>query len=305
MVGSVTPDARGAEMLRSGTVALAMALTLLPVAAARADTAPGAPGAPVTWTSADKHGFGTSATPASRVWFTLGQGGLTEVFYPDLGTPSVRTLDLVISDGRTFAERDSAASRRAVRPLGDEVYRQVNEEPGRFRVVKTYATDPARDVVLVDVRLTSLTGRKLSAYAVLDPSLGNDGMDDSGTSTPHALLARDATMGSALVASPRFTRTSSGYLGTSDGYTDLQDFRMDWTYASAPDGNVVQTARTQLTGLRGGRRTTLALGFGSDAATARSAARASLADGRAQTAYARGWARYLAGLKRSPATADR
>ncbi len=289
----------------AGVALLAAALTMSMTTAARAATAPGAPGANATWTSADKHGFGTSATTASHVWFTLGQGGMTEVFYPDLGTPSVRTLDLVVSDGKTFAERDSAASRRAVQPLGDLVYRQVDEEPGRFRVVKTYSTDPARDVVRVAVRLTSLSGRKLSAYAVLDPSLSNNGMDDSGTSTRHALVAGDASMGSAMVASPQFTRTSSGYLGASDGYTDLQDFHMDWTYTSAPDGNVVQTGRTQLTGLRGGRRTTLAVGFGSGPAAARSAARASLADSTAQQAYARGWARYLAGLKRPPAAANR
>src|ERR1700750_2802898 len=118
-------------------------------------------------------------------------------------------------------------------------------------------------------------------------------MDERGTSTAHALLASDATMGSALVASPRFTRTSSGYLGTSDGYTDLQDFRMDWRYTSAPDGNVVQTGRTALTGLRGGRRTTRALGFGAAPAAARSAARATLAAGadRVERRYARGWTR--------------
>src|SRR5689334_14897999 len=99
-------------------VRLAMLTTVLALGAtatAHAQTAPGAPGAKATWTSADKHGFGTATGTASRVWFTLSQGGATEVYYPDLGTPSVRTLDLVVSDGRTFAERDSAASRRTVR----------------------------------------------------------------------------------------------------------------------------------------------------------------------------------------------
>jgi glucoamylase len=292
-------------VLASAAVA---ALALSPVA--RADTAPGAPGAPATWTSADKHGFGTSTTPASRVWFTLGRGGMTEAFYPDLGTPSVRTLDLVVSDGRTFAERDSQASRRTVQPLvdGSLTYRQIDEEPGRFRVTKTYTTDPARSVVLVDVRLESLTGHKLSAYAVLDPSLGNDGMDDTGTSTRDALLASDAgsPVASALVASPAFTRTSSGYLGTSDGYQDLRDFRMDWTYASAPGGNVVQTGQTALTGLRDGQQATLALGFGADPVAAQSAARASLSAGAGavERAYAHGWASYLASLKPPPAAAD-
>ena len=54
------------------------------------------------------------------------------------------------------------------------------------------------------------------------------------------------------MGSPAFTRTSSGYLGTpSDGWEDLKDFRMDAKYLSAPNGNVVQTALTSLTGRQG------------------------------------------------------
>ena len=55
------------------------------------------------WTEADKDGYGTSAGTASKVWHTLDDGRLTEVFYPDLQTPSVRTLDFVVSNGKTFA----------------------------------------------------------------------------------------------------------------------------------------------------------------------------------------------------------
>src|SRR4051812_24940790 len=56
-----------------------------------AQTAPGAPGDPAIWTPADKDGFGTANTTASKVWHPLERGRLTEVYYPDLGTPSVRT----------------------------------------------------------------------------------------------------------------------------------------------------------------------------------------------------------------------
>jgi glucoamylase len=288
--------------------AVAVAVALAP--AAHADTAPGAPGANATWTPADKDGFGTATTTASRVWHTLADGALTEVYYPDLGTPSARTLDFVISDGRTFAERDDQASKRTVQ-LADArslTYRQVNEEPGRFRITKTYVTDPSRNVLLIDVRLESLTGHALDAYTVYDPGLGNDGMDDNGTSGADVLRATDSgsPVASALVAAPAFTRTSSGYLGTSDGWTDLKDFRMDWRYTAAPNGNLVQTGRTALTGLGDRQQTTIALGFGADATAAESAARASLGGGFgvARTAYDAGWHGYLAGLKPAPASAD-
>jgi len=293
----------------SAIVALATLSLVLPTAA-RAQTAPGAPGDNAIWTPADKDGYGTSTTRSSKVWHTLDDGRLTEVYYPDLGTPSVRTLDFVVSDGETFAERDSDAAIRAV-DLADSrslTYRQVNEEPGRFRITKTYVTDPGRNVLLVDVRLESLTGKALDAYAVYDPGLGNDGMDDSGTSAGDALLASDAgsPVSSALVASPGFTKTSNGYLGTSDGWKDLADFRMDWTYDSAPSGNVVQTGKTPLTGLGDARDLTLAVGFGPRTQPALGAAKASLAAGftSVRAAYESGWHNYLGKLKGVPPSAS-
>jgi glucoamylase len=58
------------------------------------------------WTGGDKDGFGTS-TAAGRAWFTLAGGELSEVYAPDLGTPSLRDLQFVVSDGATFTERET------------------------------------------------------------------------------------------------------------------------------------------------------------------------------------------------------
>ena len=92
-------------------------------------------------------------------------------------------------------------------------------------------TDPRRSAVLVDVRLESLTGRPYKLYALLDPALSNTGDDDVGATDGRTLIAHDDKLASALVErARRSTRTSSGYLGTSDGWTDLRDdHRMDWT----------------------------------------------------------------------------
>ena len=62
------------------------------------------------WTPADKHGFGTATATRSKVWYTLAGGELTEVYYPDLGTPALRDLQFVVTDGRTFADRESDAT---------------------------------------------------------------------------------------------------------------------------------------------------------------------------------------------------
>ena len=54
---------------------------------------------------------------------------------------------------------------------------------------------------------------------------------------------------------------------------------MSWNYNSAPDGNVVQTGRMELTGKPGSQDATLALGFGPSASAALAAAQASVAGG--------------------------
>jgi len=284
--------------------ACAPALFVVP-GAARAADAPGAPGAIATWTEGDKDGMGTATGTASRAWLTLDDGELTEVYAPDLGTPSVRDLQFVVTDGRSFAEREREDATHSIR-LADPrslTYRQVNTaRSGRWRITKTYVTDPRRAAVLVDVRLESLTGRPYKLYALLDPALSNSGDDDVGESQGRTLIARDDRLASALRTEPAAARVSSGYMGASDGWTDLRDdFEMDWAYARAPTkGNVVQVAELPVTGKAGHRHATLALGFGASAAAASSTAGAALDGGfdRAADRYAAGWHAYLGGLER-------
>ena len=283
------------------TFAVGIGLVAAPAAEAASGTAPGAPGARALWTPGNKDGFGTSTSLASKVWYTLNGGELTEVYYPDLGTPAVRDLQFVVTDGRSWVEREREDAQHTVRLTDSRSlsYEQVNTDPqGRFRITKTYTTDASRSVLLMRVHFESLTNQPLHLYVLYDPSLSGNGDDDSGSTVGSALVASDAKSASALVASPQFTKTSSGYLGTSDGWTDLSShYSMDWNYTSAPDGNVVQTGRMELTGKAGSQDATLALGFGTSASTALTAANAALAGGfdAAQAAYESGWHDYLAG----------
>ena len=69
---------------------------------------------------------------------------------------------------------------------------------------------------------------------------------------------------------------------------------MDWAYSAAPDGNVVQTGKTALDGIKR-QRMTLVVGFGARGPDALSTARAALASGydAAAASYAGGWHAYL------------
>ena len=137
-------------------VAVALLLAAWPAAAAAKPPAPGAPGEKHTWAPADKQGFGGAMQLASPVWFTLRQSELSEVYYPDLSTPSLRDLKFVVTDGR----RQLAGS-GSVQPVpGSLTYRQVTRGAG-WRLEATWITDARRATVLARVRFSSFSGRPL------------------------------------------------------------------------------------------------------------------------------------------------
>ncbi len=284
------------------------------LAAARAPLtgpAPGAPGTASTWVPGDKDGFGTSRGTASKVWYTLSRGKLSDVYYPRIDTPSVRDSQFVVTDGRSFTDREDTDARSRVQLLDRRslTYRLVTTaRSGKWRITKTFVTDPRRSTVLQRVRFESRTGAPLQLFLLHDPSLDMTGDNDTGGSGPGgALLSSDGSspVASAVVTRPEMTRTSSGYLGVSDGWQDLRDdHRMDWTYGADQQGNVVQTGRLPLNGLRGHRTATVAIGFGRSTGAALATANASLrrpfAAGR--SAYVAGWHRYLRSIDKAPAS---
>lgn len=141
-------------------------------------SAPDGPGGKTVWTEADKAGFGTARARRSNVWFTLQRGRTSEVFYPDLSTPSVRNLELVVTDGRTFTDRESTDTRHRttrpdVRSLG--FTEENTARSGKYRITKRFVTDPLRDALDVHVRLQSLDGGHYRLFALYDPALNNSG----------------------------------------------------------------------------------------------------------------------------------
>src|ERR1700682_3096086 len=68
---------------------------------------------PPRWTRGAKEAVGTAYSTASRVWYTVAAGILTEIFYPTIDTPQIRDLQFLITDGQTFFhdERRNTISR--------------------------------------------------------------------------------------------------------------------------------------------------------------------------------------------------
>ena len=166
--------------------------------------APGAPGRDAHWPSAAKNGFGTSNTLASKVWFTLNNGVMTEVFYPTLDVPNVQMLQLVVvsSDGKRIeTEAEDTTHRLEVLDSQALLFRQINTaKSGAYTITKAYVTDPERSSVLIDVnfRLNAAGRCRCRLYVYFDPSLNNSGMHDSAWTDGRWLIAADADKASAL-----------------------------------------------------------------------------------------------------------
>lgn len=264
--------------------------------------APGSPGTDAHWPSAAKNGFGTSNTVASKVWFTLNNGVMTEVYYPRLDVPNVQTLQLLIGGGKVETESEDTFHKVELVDKRALSFRQINTaKNGEYKITKAYLTDPARATVLIQIEFTSKTPK--AVYVYFDPSLKNSGMHDTAWTEGGALLATDGDTASALLSSSGFEESSNGFAGVSDGLTELRlhgpNFR---SYQRAENGNVVQVAalRFNSSNGQGPKRTTLALSFGKTTVEALRNARESLAVGFGQLrrAYEAGWHQYLRPLQR-------
>lgn len=296
------------------------ALTLVP-AAAPAAPAPGAPGAMSHFALARKDCVGTAQNTRSKVWFTVADGVLSDVYSPTNDNTNNETLQYVVTDGRTFTDLQTRDMTYTVQALDERALTcrvTATAKSRRYRIVTDFLTDPDRPTVLLRSRFEALKGktRDYRLYVRFDPNLngnGGGGADNAGADT-------GATAGNVLVGSDTVTATnaanrdyaqpvfsaldadfsqvSNGYAGTeSDGLTQLDAARrLTATYSEAAPGNLVQTGKVDLD--RHGTFT-LALGFGATRAQALATTRDSLKQPlwRTYATYLRGWHRYTRDLK--------
>lgn len=318
-----------ASLSLSLAVTLATAVLVAPPTSAepeRRAAAPGAPGALSHFGLARKDCLGTAANTGSKVWYTVADGVLSDVYSPVVDTTNVETLQYVVTDGESFTDlqtRDMTYTVRSTDRSGMACQVTSSDKDGDYRLVTDYVTDPARDAVVMRTRLvTDEPG--LAVYVRYDATMNgnggggadNGGGDDAAVDrATGALVSSDVDtetnavnrdyavpMFGALQASQPFTAASSGYAGTaSDGLEQLDaDHTLATSYARATDGNVVQTARLALDD---DDTATLALGYGRTQRQSVRVAGASAAAAFDDTyaAYVATWRAYDRGLKRPAA----
>ena len=226
--------------------------------------APGAPGMLPNWCNGAKQMVGTSLGPA-RVWFTVGQGILNEIYYPRVDIPQVRDLGFIVADGKGFWQEVKRMEdcRVECAAAGIPALTVVHRHP-RFTLTQRIVPEPNRDVLLVELTLEG--DETLTPYALLAPHLGDTGRNNRAETSFYrgrrVLWADQGPFGLALAAADArqadaFGACSAGYSGASDGWQDFHsNGRMRWRYQSAGPGNVALTGALP-------RRAILALGFGS------------------------------------------
>jgi glucoamylase len=229
----------------------------------------GAPGIAPRWTQSSKDAIGTAYSGGSTVWFTVSAGVLNEAYHPTIDRAQIRDLQYLITDGESFFHDERRHLDSKLEPLEDHALgvRIINtDREGRYRLLKEVIADPHRPCILLRTRLEGDPDflARLHLYALLAPHLDVGGWGNNGYVAEAAgrrmLTAEKRGTWLAMGASIPFLRASCGYVGTSDGWTDLAgNFRMDWEFDVAADGNIALVGELDLTR---GHEFTLGLSFG-------------------------------------------
>src|SRR5690348_1327913 len=245
-------------------------------------TPPGWPGIPPRWTSSAKNGVGTSLDAHSQVWFTISHGILNEIYFPRVDQACTRDIGMLVTDGADFFSEEKRHTRCQVlgRP-GIPAFQLTNScVQGRYRIEKEILADPARSVVLQRT-VFHPSGSQYRLYVLAAPHLGNRGSGNTAwvgdyKGVPMLFAERNGNA-MALASSAPWARRSVGYVGTSDGWQDLNRHkRMLWDYARAENGNVAMTGEIDLSA---GYEFVLAIGFGGTWQEAAQMAQGSLYEG--------------------------
>jgi glucan 1,4-alpha-glucosidase len=314
-----------AATAQAATAQAAAAQATQPVTAP-AGAAPDGPGATSYLDLGRKDCLGTARDTTSRVWYTVAGGVLSDVYYPTTDNTDNKTVQYLVTDGRTFtdlAERNMTYTVRALDGTGMAC--QVTQTSARhgYRLVTDYLTDPLRDSVVMHTTYQPLTRQARGyhiyvRYNALINGTGGGGSQNGGAGSAEidpattALVSYNTGTRSStpqrnyqvpvygtLVADHPFGQETSGFVGqASDGLTQLdQAHALTTAYATATNGNVVQTAEINGTG-----PFTLALGYGGTEQQSVRTARASATTPVPATYadYRNGWRAYDQTLRQPP-----
>lgn len=266
-------------------------------------TAPGAPGISPRWTSSAKSGLGKSFDDLSSVIFTISHGIIDEIYYPREDIANTRDMEFIVTDGNDFFSEEKRDTHHSVKWLADGVpaFKIVNTcKENRYTIEKEIITDPSRETVLQRVKFKPRKKGQASKYKLfllLFPHMNGRGENNDGwiadyKGIPMLFANRAGITLAVAVFYSRFLKRSVGYVGESDGLTDLKQHKnLEWQYTTAHNGNIALAAEIDISKTQ---EFVIAISFGSKEEDAAHHAWASLLDGydTAREAYINGWKKF-------------
>src|SRR3954451_15836549 len=127
---------------------------------------------------ARKDCLGTARNTTSKVWYTVANGVLSDVYYPTVDNTNLETLQYVVTDGSTFTDLQTRDMTYTVEPLhepGEMACRVTATGPnGKYRIRTDYITDPARNTVLMRVEFKPKKS-SYKLYVRFDPTVNGNG----------------------------------------------------------------------------------------------------------------------------------
>src|SRR5450432_176098 len=164
---------------------ISLSLSTGTFAASQQTVAPDGPGALSYFDLARKDCVGTARDTTSKVWFTLADGVLSDVYYPTIDNTNVKTLQYIVTDGSTFTDLQTRDTTYTVQLLDKHALDcrvTTTAKSGKYNIVTDYLTDPGRNAVAMHISFTPLVG-KLSDYKLYvryDPTINGNGGGGSG-----------------------------------------------------------------------------------------------------------------------------
>src|SRR6266545_8205421 len=170
---------RMSRSVRSVSLAVLVA-SLWSAPAALAAPAADGPGVLSHFDLARKDCVGTARNTTSKVWFTVANGVLSDVYFPTNDNTNVETLQYIVTDGSSFTDLQTRNTTYTVQATDDRALTcrvTTTAKNGRYKIVTDYTTDPSRPTVLIRSKFVALKG-ELSDYRLYvrhDPTLNGNG----------------------------------------------------------------------------------------------------------------------------------
>ncbi|WP_165748501.1 glycoside hydrolase family 15 protein [Cellulophaga sp. Z1A5H] len=270
--------------------------------------APGAPGMESKWSSSAKSGIGKALNASSNVTLTISHGILNEAYYPQEDIACMRDMGFIVTDGHEFFSEEKRDTRQTISTIenGIPAYKIINYDTfDKYQITKEIIVDPFRNSILQQVTFEQKDKNlPLQLFALLAPHLNNEGSNNTGWIGEYKgvpmLFAQNGAIALAMACSAKWLKRSAGYVGTSDGWTDIRQHGiMRWEFDHANDGNVALTGEIDLSD----QDFVVAISFGRTHLEAANHARASLLDGfdTAKRRYIEEWKNWQESLYKLPA----